>query len=476
MPKRTIVFAIAILISCSSQVRTPGTSEPGGAEAKAVERSTSQMVLYARATRPVDLPITWEIRKISLDRTDGTQIDIPGTASSLDLSRLHPDQKLVTISEVEEGEYLGLTIVTREVRFEDTGEPIATETNFIRVNHDFSIVAGDSRTLTVLIDPLAAGSARKSYRFEPVLMVEDENPNPMGKVVFVSNELSSNISIIDKTLKRVIYNVFVGTKPYALGTEHRRNRLYIADRKDGVIYEMDMIRLHLVKATQIDFVDEPVHIEPIPVKDLYIVVNFGSDTVYLVDSFTAQIVETVEVGDGPVDAVYSTSYDKAFVLNHFFGTISVLDLATTPVEVDTVLQVELQPTALAIDDNIGWLYVTNGGSTDLSIIRLETLGLEKTVTVGIGAGDLVFDSFRRRIYVGMRDTREILCIDPYAGVVSFSVRLPSPPGRLLFDEDEKDLYVTLPEGNAVVIIDPMTRRITSRIETGYRPSSIAIRF
>ena len=475
MLKRTLVFAIAVLISCSPQVRTPGTSPTGGAEVKTVGRGTSQMVLYARASRKVELPITWQIRKISLDRADGTQIDIPGTSLALDLSGIQRDQKLMTISEVDEGEYLGFTIFTREVRFEDTGDPIATETNFIRVSHQFSLVAGDSRTLTVLIDPVAARTAREAYRFAPVLTVEDENPDPMGKVIFVSNELSSNISIIDKTLKRVVYNVFVGTKPYALGAEHRRNRLYIADRKDGVIYEMDMIRQHLVKATQIDFIDEPVHIEPIPVKDLYIVVNFGSDRVYLVDSFTAQIVETVEVGDGPVDAVYSTSYDMAFVLNQFFGTISVLDLGTTPAEVDTTLQVELQPVGLAIDDNMGWLYVTNGGSTDLSIIRLETLGLEKTVTVGIGAGDLVFDSFGRRIYVGMRDTREVLCIDPYAGVVSFSVELPSPAGRLLFDDDEKDLYVTLPEDNAVVVIDPMTRRITNRIETGYRPSSIAMR-
>jgi len=248
-----------------------------------------------------------------------------------------------------------------------------------------------------------------------------------------------------------------------------------------VIYEMDMLRQRLLRATQIEYVDEPVHIEPVPTRDLLIVVNFGSNTIYIVDSFTLQVIETIEVDYDPVDAEYSVYFDFAFVLSRYFGTLSVLDLKNEPVEIDTTLQVELEPAGMAIDDNMGWLYITNSGSTDMSIIKIQTLGvdktlgIEKTVSIGIGAGDIVFDPFGRRVYVAMVDTREILCVDPYTGVLEYSIDLPAPPGRLLFDIDEKKLYVCLPERNTVVVIDPSTRRIQNWIETGYGPSSIEAR-
>jgi YVTN family beta-propeller protein len=475
MLRKVSIALLALLISCSTQVRGPETAGQPEPEPEVTPTGESQMVLYARSTEPARLPIKWDIRKISLNRHDGSQVDLPGSAMILDTRELERGQKLLAISDVEEGRYQGLTIFTRKAFYDDTGDMLTVETNFLTISHPFSIIPGNAKTMTLLVDLADQGQPRESFEFEPLLAVEDENPRPRGKLIYVANELSSNISVIDKGLKRVVYNVFVGTNPTALGADHRRNRLYIADRRDGVIYEMDMIRQHLLKATQIEFVDEPIRIEPVPAKDLFMVVNYGSDTVYLMDSFTSQIVETIEVGDGPVNAAYSAFWGLAFVLNRIYGTVSVLNLRDEPVVVDTTLQVELEPTGLAIDDALGWLFVTNSGSTDLSIIKIETMAIEKSVTVGTGAADVVFDPTGRRIFVGMIYTNEILCIDPYTGVLAYSIKLPSRPGKLLFDPDERKLYAAVPERNAVAVIDPMARKIQDWIETGERPSSIAIR-
>ena len=75
----------------------------------------------------------------------------------------------------------------------------------------------------------------------------------------------------------------------------------------------------------------------------------------------------------------------------------------------------------------------------------------------------------------MMNTNEILCVDPFTGVMSFRVPLPSTPGKIMFENDEKQVYVTVPEHNAVAVIDPMTQRIEHWIETGHSPSAIAIR-
>jgi YVTN family beta-propeller protein len=273
----------------------------------------------------------------------------------------------------------------------------------------------------------------------------------------------------------VAKNVFVGLRPSSVAADQRRNRLYIADRKAGAVYEMDMIGQILLKATQLEFVDEPVHIEPLPVKDMLMVVNFGSDTVCLLDAFTLQVAETIPVGDGPVDAVYSPIWDLAFVVNLLDNSLSVIDFETQPPAVDTTIEVGLRPTGITIDDSMGWLYVSNSGSTDMSVIKLETMAVERTVSVGMGAGDIMLDPYGRRLFLSMTNTNEILCVDPYTGVLIYSVRLPSQPGRLMFDPDEKKLYAAVPARNAVVVVDTITREIQDWIETGERPSGVALR-
>ena len=75
----------------------------------------------------------------------------------------------------------------------------------------------------------------------------------------------------------------------------------------------------------------------------------------------------------------------------------------------------------------------------------------------------------------MIDTKEVLCMDPFTGVMFFRIQLPSEPGKILFDKDTKQVYVTVPGANAVAVIDPMTQRIEHWIETGLHPTSIAVR-
>ena len=481
--EKAAILLAAIMMACASQVRPPEGSPPPEKPAQPAARvgQDSQLVIYLREAQASSLPLAWEIRKISLDKADSSQFNIPGTGVTVKTSDLErgslggTGQMLLSISGVPTGDYTGLTLVTRTVYYEDTGEAILTDANFVAIRYGFSVIAGDAKTLLLVATLSQPGAARAAFRFQPTITVEDEPITPRGKLVYVSNESSSNISVIEKSTKRVVKNVYMGTKPGAMGADQRRNRLYIADRRAGAIYEMDMISQHLLKAAQIGLIDEPVHIEPVPPRDVLIVVNFGSDSIYLVDTFTFQVVDTIAVGDGPVDAVYSASRDLAFVVNLFDGTVTVVNLAVQPAVVDTTLQVELRPTGVAIDDGMGWLYVTNSSSSDLSILKLETMAIERSVFIGNGAGDVTLDPYGRRLFVSMSETNEILCVDPYTGVTIYSVRLPSKPGSLMFDPDEKKLYATVPGKNAVVVIDTITREIQNWIETGEGPYSMAIR-
>jgi YVTN family beta-propeller protein len=479
-------------LACAPMAKSPQgapstsdrTSGQGQAAGEAADRTAqpqeaagpgTQVIVYVSQAEPNALPLVWEIRKIALVRSDGTQIALPGTDVVLRTGDLNRGQQLVAITEGPAGAYTGLAIFTRAVYFEDTRATIFDAANVVAVTHSFSVVPGSTKTLLLAVNLAPAGADRNAFRFEPAVAIEDEPATIKGKIVYVANELSSTVSVIDKATKQVIKNVVVGSRPTALATENRRNRLYIADSKAGEIYEMDMINQRILKATQIEFIDEPVHIEPLPSKDMLMVVNYGSDTVYLVDTFTLEVVDTIEVGDGPVDAAYSAIWDLAFVVNKMDNTVSVLDMGLERPAVTNKIDVGLRPSGITIDDSMGWLYVSNSGSTDLDVIKLETIGIERTLQVGIGAGDIAFDPYGRRLFLSMIDTNEILCLDPYTGVIIFTVRLPASPGNLMFDLDEKKLYAAVPSEDTVIVVDPITRAIQYWIETGDSPVAMAIR-
>ena len=80
--------------------------------------------------------------------------------------------------------------------------------------------------MTLLLDLEYTGSPETAQEFQPVFSIEPEDPAPSGKLIYVANGQSSNISVIDKSMKRVVYNFLVGTEPYALGADQRRRRLY----------------------------------------------------------------------------------------------------------------------------------------------------------------------------------------------------------------------------------------------------------
>ena len=474
MLRKMLSLILLCTVACGGAGKTPGTHGSSISTTRVPTGEKAQVAMYIRQIHDIDPAILWSIRKVALRTADGSQIDFATEHISVDTDELAGGQRLLAVADAAPGDYAGITIFTEGALLKPRDKPMLVENSILNVDHSFSAVAGDCSTLILLLShAVASGGAQAEFR--PFVETEKGIQRPSGKLVYVANENSMNVSVVDKAARRVVYNVYIGARPTSLGADNRRGRLYICDRRSGTIYEMDMTSQHLINVTELDYVDEPVHVEPVPEKDIIMVVNYGSDSVHLLDSFTLQVVSTVDVGRKPIEAIYSRVWDLAFVLSSLHGTLSVLNLETTPTASDTTIQVELRPSGMAINEADDWLYVSNEGSTDISVIKMETLGVERSITVGTGVTDVAFDPYGRRLYVAFGYSREVKCIDPYTEVEVFSLRMKVPPTELLFDPDEKRLYALLPEANSVAVINPMTQSLESVIETGSRPSDMALR-
>ncbi|MGD9402024.1 MAG: YncE family protein [bacterium] len=474
MLRKLLVIALLSALACGGGQQRPATQSTSIGTTRVSSGDIAQVVFYARLMHEITPGIRWELRKVSLETAGGSQVDLATETRIIDTDHLAGAQRLLRAAEVPPGDYTGITFFTEAAYVKPDNTPMVIETSIITVDHAFSLAAGSARTLIfVLSHPPAGGRAEPV--FSPVIEIEDENQSPTSKLLYVSNENSANISVVDKSMKRVVYNAYLGARPTAIGADNRRGRLYIADERTGTVFEMDMNSNHLSNVAELDFVDEPVFVLPIPEKDLIVVVNYGTDTVHLLDSFSLQPVSTVEVGRRPTKAIYSNVWERAFIINSLHGTLSVLNLQSTPSAPDTTLQAELRPSGLAINEADDWLYVSNEGSTDITVIRMETLAIERSLTVGTGVTDIAFDPFGRRLYVAFGFSQEVKCIDPYNGVEIFTVNVGSSPAQLMFDPDQKKLYALLPAVNAIALIDPNLRSLETIIETGESPSGMALR-
>jgi len=128
MLRKLCIVSVALLMACSSQVRRPDAPSSGGGSDQVPVPDISQIVLYARSAGHADTPIVWDIRKIALDRADGSRIEVPGTDVTVNMADLEQGQKLLAVSEVEEGMYTGLSIFARNIYYADTEETVPTKT------------------------------------------------------------------------------------------------------------------------------------------------------------------------------------------------------------------------------------------------------------------------------------------------------------------------------------------------------------
>ena len=96
------------------------------------------------------------------------------------------------------------------------------------------------------------------------------------------------------------------------------------------------------------------------------VVNYGPDTVSVLDLKNDEVIKTIEVGVSPKQILRHG--DKAYVVNLESNSVSVLDLKTDVVVKN--ISVGDYPTLMRIHDEKG--YVLNGPSHTISVINLST--------------------------------------------------------------------------------------------------------
>ncbi|MEC4685279.1 MAG: DUF4382 domain-containing protein [Nitrospirota bacterium] len=515
-----LVMISVLLVLCSVLLLTGCTTIKGQQEVS--RHSQGQIDLFLKGTDDASVDISFDLAAVDIMAEDGTYRELMSAPLNINSLAMRGRQILLAEKTLPEGRYKKLRFVVSRALIRRKGviARLALPPEGIEIPVSITIYKDQNTSLFLTWD--ADASVVDKYLFKPDFSVKGQVPELSSLLVYVTNEDSDNVSVINRQLGEVVATVRVGRKPrgIAAGLRRERLRVYVANSGSNSISVIDPTTNKVEQEIPIRFGSEP---EGIAVargpsgEELIFVADYGSDTVSVVDATTYQEIDKVDVGNGPIAVAvdppaetvtasrflsledvnilrnYRERYFNVYVVNKDSRDVSVLrmDLQRNRFEEVVRLSVEWNPVALAVDYQRGKVYVANYGSDRLSVIDIievikgnEAGAVSDISSVGTSVTGVVVDPTFDRIYLLREVPGEIMIIRPFLEnyytadtvmpLVTGTIPVGTSPRSMIMDPEARNLYVVNRESDNVSVVDKTARKVERVIPVGKNPYGIAM--
>ena len=182
--------------------------------------------------------------------------------------------------------------------------------------------------------------------------------------------------------------------------------------------------------------------------------DLSADGIAIIDTASQKVVRLLAAGSDPEQFALSHDETRLFVSNEDAGRTSVVDIASGKLVAS--IPVGIEPEGVAVAPNGRWVFVTSEAGNAVSAIDARTLKVVRKVSVGQRPRDIAFAPDSSVAYV----TGEL-----DATLYRFSLQGDEPATRVLqlrqearpmsmaMDAERKRLYLSTGRGGTVAVID-----------------------
>lgn len=522
----TIIFLFFALTGCAALLK---------GEHEILPISYGQLTIFLNGPEKASLDITFNLTKISIMAQDGTWREVMNTPLDINSIDMMGRQILLAERSLPQGRYERLRFEIDKAFIKRKGRLASLALPPEGIELDTNISVYEDQNTSLFLNWNADASITDRYLFSPVFYAKTEVPEVRTLLIYVTNEDSNNVSVINRQLGEVVATIMVGERPKGIALGPSRERIYVANSGSNTISIIDPTTNKVEYNIPIRFGRGPEGIaigELSPGKELLFVTNYDSNTVSVLDTTTYQEAERIEVGNGPIAVAvdppiealsratfgfeklntlrdYRQKYLNAYVANINSNTVSILKINITTGRCEEVrgrkevieLEVEWNPIAIAMDYPRGKVYVVNHGSNNLSVIDIsEVTGLFRmieeneritgedkaravsTITqVGIAGIGIATDPVFDRIYLLRKSPNEVIFIRPPSDAMRSAmtpiigrVETGELPRSLCLDPEARKIYVVNRGSNNVSVIDKTERKVEQIVPVGERPYGILV--
>lgn len=273
-----------------------------------------------------------------------------------------------------------------------------------------------------------------------------------GYRVYVTNESSGDMTIIDGTTDEVIATVPLGKRPRGIHASPDGKTIYVALSGSPAAPPG---------------VDESTLPPP----------DKSADGIGVFDVETNKLLRVIQGGSDPEN--FDIASDGSFIVvsNEDISAASFIDIASGKVT-DTIGGLGEEPEGVRLSPDGSRAYVTSESEGSIAVIDVKTRKLITTFKVGRRPRNIVFMPDGSRGYVNAENDGTVVIFDAVSNKKIGEIRLGEAgvikPMGLVLSLDSKHLYVSTGRGRKVFVIDTATNESVASFEVGTRPWGIGV--
>ncbi len=481
-----------------------------------------QISIYLKGADKVSRDITFDLQAVNIITEDGAVKEITINPIKVNSVSVAGRQLLLSEQTLPEGKYKKLQLIVKQASIKNQERTAALALPPEGIESAIDINIRRNANTSVFLFWNADSSIGDGYLFNPALTVTGQVPELSNLLVYVTNEESNNVSVLNRQTGDVVAAVMVGKKPRGIAVSRRRERpkVYVANSGSNSISVIDPTTNKVEVEIPIRFGRAPEGITVVrisPDRELIFTANYASDNVSVIDASTYQEIDKINTGDGPVAITadppadllsgsrflnfedlnflrnYRQSFFNVYAANKNSKDVSVIKMNALNGRFEGVFQVAVQwsPITLATDYQRGKVYVGNYNYDNLSVIDIVqiargfTSGIVSEITnVGNTVTGIIADPDIDRLYLLKEASSEIVILRPFSeafgsmktsmGPVIGRIAVGNSPKSFIMDPEGRKLYVVNRGSDSVSVVDKTTSREEKVIPVGKKPYGIAM--
>jgi YVTN family beta-propeller protein len=319
--------------------------------------------------------------------------------------------------------------------------------------------------------------------------------------IYVTNEASGDLSVIDSSSHEVVATVKLGKRPRGIHASPDRKTIYVAlsgspmappgvdesklpppDRTaDGIgIFEVATNRLLRVIPSGSD----PEEFDVSKDGKLLYVSNEDASQAAIVDIAAAKVIHQIPVGGEPEGVTASPDGKFVYVTSEADGAVFVIDPAAA--KVIKSFKVGRRPRDVAFLPDGAKAYVTRENDGKLTVIDAVKHAPAGEIQLGPAPADtgvsevqikpmaITLSPDAAKAYVSTGRGKKVFVIDTASDKVLSSFEVGQRPWGIGVSPDGKYLYTANGPANDVAVVDLATEKVIKRITVSDRPWGILV--
>lgn len=284
--------------------------------------------------------------------------------------------------------------------------------------------------------------------------------------IFVTNEKSADITVIDGSNFKVVGTIPVGKRPRGIHVSPDGKTVYVATSGSPIEGPppLDAAGNPILKKNNKDDDDD----------DDKAKADKSADGIRIVDVATRKVTGKINAGSDPEEFAISKDGTRIYVSNEDIKTATVINIASGKVE--HLIPVGGEPEGVGVTPDGKQFYVTCETGGEVFAIDTASYKVVGHFTVPIRPRSVDFLSNANIGFIPSETKGQLNVIDTAGVSVLKTVDLPagSRPMKVKVSPDNKRVYVSDGRAGTVSVIDTQTYAVLNAVKVGTRPWGIVL--